>query len=126
MTSLLWRAVSDYLKGLYDKYEPPEKGPDSRKRFYDATFISGVVRCVKPYLNPVRSDMFDQNPHMLGLPDCRVIDLRTRRDPGAKGESRCGYFPDSRLRVRNAAEGWQPSRSTAEPSRHLRQSRDDM
>jgi putative DNA primase/helicase len=53
------------------------KGPDSRKRFYDASFITGVVRCVKPYLPPVKAEVFDQNPHMLGLPDCRVIDLRT-------------------------------------------------
>ncbi len=75
--TLLWRAVSDYLKALHDRYEAPEKGPDSRKRFYDASFITGVVRCVKPYLTPVRAEMFDQNPHMLGLPDCRVIDLRT-------------------------------------------------
>jgi len=75
--TLLWRAVADYLKDLHDKYEAPDKGPDPRKRFYDATFISGVVRCVKPYLPPVRAEMFDQNPHMLGLPDCRVVDLRT-------------------------------------------------
>ena len=75
--TLLWRAVSDYLKGLYDKYEPPAKGPDPRKRFYDATFISGVVRCVKPYLPPIKADVFDRDPYMLGLPDCRVIDLRT-------------------------------------------------
>lgn len=74
--TLLWRAVADYLKDLYDEYEAPEKGPDPRKRFYDATFISGVVRCVKPYLPPVRSEAFDQNPHMLGLPGCRVVDLR--------------------------------------------------
>ena len=75
--TLLWRAVSDYLKGLHDQYEAPAKGPDSRKRFYDAAFITGVVRCVKPYLPPVKAEMFDQNQHMLGLPDCRVIDLRT-------------------------------------------------
>lgn len=75
--TLLWRAVSDYLKSLFDQYKEPEKGPDSRKRFYDASFITGVVRCVKPYLPPVKAEMFDQNPHMLGLPDCRVIDLRT-------------------------------------------------
>jgi P4 family phage/plasmid primase-like protien len=75
--TLLWRAVADYLKGLHDKYKAPEKGPDSRKRFYDATFINGVVRCVKPYLPPVRSEVFDQNPDMLGLPNCRVVDLHT-------------------------------------------------
>jgi P4 family phage/plasmid primase-like protien len=75
--TLLWRAVSDYLKALHDKYEPPDKGPDPRKRFYDATFISGVVRCVRPYLDPVKADQFDRNPHMLGLPGCRVVDLRT-------------------------------------------------
>jgi P4 family phage/plasmid primase-like protien len=75
--TLLWRAVSDYLKGLFDQYKEPEKGPDSRKRFYDASFITGVVRCVKPYLPPIKAEVFDQNPYMLGLPDCRVIDLRT-------------------------------------------------
>jgi len=75
--TLLWRAVSDYLKRLFPRYEEPEKGPDPRRRFYDATFISGVVRGVKPYLPPVKAELFDQNPHMLGLPDCRVIDLRT-------------------------------------------------
>lgn len=75
--TLLWRAVSDYLKGLFKRYKEPEKGPDPRRRFYDATFISGVVRCVKPYLPAVKAELFDQDPHMLGLPDCRVIDLRT-------------------------------------------------
>ena len=75
--TLLWRAVADYLKNLHDHYKAPEKGPDSRKRFYDATFISGVVRCVKPYLPAVRCEMFDRDPYMLGLPEGRVIDLRT-------------------------------------------------
>ena len=75
--TLLWRAVSDYLKVLYAQYKAPEKGPDPRKRFYDAAFITGVVRCVKPYLPPVKAEIFDQNPHMLGLPEGRVIDLRT-------------------------------------------------
>jgi putative DNA primase/helicase len=75
--TLLWRAVSDYLKALHDKYQEPKKGPDPRKRFYDATFISGVVRCSKPYLPPVKAELFDQNPHMLGLPGCRVVDLHT-------------------------------------------------
>ena len=46
-------------------------------RLYDATFINGVVRCVKPYLPPVKAEVFDREPYMLGLPDCRVIDLRT-------------------------------------------------
>lgn len=75
--TLLWRAVADYLKELFPRYKPPEKGPDPRKRFYDAGFITGVVRCVKPYLPPVKMEVFDCDPHMLGLPDCRVIDLRT-------------------------------------------------
>jgi P4 family phage/plasmid primase-like protien len=75
--TLLWRAVSDYLKGLFNQYKEPEKGPDPRRRFYDASFITGVVRCAKPYLPPVKAETFDQNPHMLGLPGCRVIDLRT-------------------------------------------------
>jgi P4 family phage/plasmid primase-like protien len=75
--TLLWRAVSDYLKSLFDQYDAPAKGPDPRKRLYDASFITGVVRCVTPYLSAVRSELFDQNPYMLGLPDCRVIDLRT-------------------------------------------------
>jgi P4 family phage/plasmid primase-like protien len=75
--TILWRAVADYLKALHGKYPTPEKGPDSRMRFYDATFISGVVRCVKPYLPPVKAETFDCDPYMLGLPDCRVIDLRT-------------------------------------------------
>jgi P4 family phage/plasmid primase-like protien len=75
--TLLWRAVAEYLKGLFPRYKPPEKGTDPRKRFYDAAFINGVVRCVKPYLPPVKEELFDQDPYMLGLPDCRVIDLRT-------------------------------------------------
>jgi hypothetical protein len=75
--TLLWRAVADYLKTLHDKYPAPEKGPDPRKRCYDATFIGGIVRCVKPYLPPVKAELFDQDPHMLGLPGCRVVDLRT-------------------------------------------------
>lgn len=74
--TLLWRAVSDYLKGLFNQYKEPERGPDPRRRFYDASFITGVVRCAKPYLPPVKAETFDQNPHMLGLPGCRVIDLR--------------------------------------------------
>lgn len=75
--TILWRAVADYLKALHDRYHAPEKGPDSRMRLYDATFINGVVRCVKPYLPPVKAEVFDREPYMLGLPDCRVIDLRT-------------------------------------------------
>ena len=54
--TLLWRAVSDYLKGLYDQYKETEKGPDTRKRFYDAGFITGVVRCVKPYLPSIKAE----------------------------------------------------------------------
>jgi P4 family phage/plasmid primase-like protien len=75
--TILWKAVADYLKALHDRYHAPEKGPDSRMRLYDATFINGVVRCVKPYLPPVKAEVFDCEPYMLGLPDCRVIDLRT-------------------------------------------------
>lgn len=75
--TLLWRAVADYLKALHDRYEEPEKGPDPRKRFYDATFINGVVRVVRSYLPPVKAELFDQDPHVLGLPGCRVVDLRT-------------------------------------------------
>lgn len=75
--TILWRAVADYLKAMHDRYPAPEKGPDSRMRLYDATFINGVVRCVKPYLPPVKAEMFDSDPYMLGLPSCRVIDLRT-------------------------------------------------
>lgn len=75
--TILWRAVADYLKGIHGEYPVPEKGPDSRMRLYDATFINGVVRCVKPYLSPVKAEMFDSDPYMLGLPNCRVIDLRT-------------------------------------------------
>jgi len=75
--TLLWRAVADYLKDLFPQYKPPEKGPDPRKRFYDASFIAGVVRCVKPYLPAVKAEVFDQDPYLLGLPDCRVVDLGT-------------------------------------------------
>ncbi|ABF42752.1 primase P4-like protein [Candidatus Koribacter versatilis Ellin345] len=75
--TLLWRAVADYLKDLHPRYPKPEKGPDSRMRFYDAAFIGGVVRCVKPYLPPVKGELFDRDPHLLGLPNCRLIDLRT-------------------------------------------------
>jgi P4 family phage/plasmid primase-like protien len=46
-------------------------------RLYDAAFINGVVRCVKPYLPPVKAEVFDREPYMLALPGCRVIDLRT-------------------------------------------------
>lgn len=75
--TILWRAVADYLKGLHSRYNAPDKGPDSRMRLFDSNFINGVVRCVKPYLPPVKADRFDSDPHMLGLPNCRVIDLRT-------------------------------------------------
>ena len=75
--TILWKAVARYLKAMHDRYPAPEKGPDSRMRLYDATFINGVVRCVKPELPPVKAEAFDREPYMLGLPDCRVIDLRT-------------------------------------------------
>jgi P4 family phage/plasmid primase-like protien len=73
----LWKEVADYLKSLHGQYPAPKSGPDSRMRLYDAAFISNVVRCVKPYLPPVKAEVFDREPYMLGLPDCRVIDLRT-------------------------------------------------
>src|SRR5262249_32365366 len=75
--TLLWRAVSDYLKGLHDKDEAPPKGPDPPQRFFYATLIIGVFRCVKPHLPPVKAHQIYPDPHMLGLPDCRVVDLRT-------------------------------------------------
>jgi P4 family phage/plasmid primase-like protien len=74
--TLLWRAVSDNLKELYSQYKSPDKGPDPRKRFYDAGFINGVVRCVKPYLPAVKAEIFDRDPYLLALPDCRIVDLR--------------------------------------------------
>jgi D5 N terminal like len=92
--TLVWRAVADYLKSLHGKYDKPEKSrPDSRLRLYDATFTSGVVRCVKPYLRPVKADVFDSNPHMLGLPNCRVIDLQT----GAIRETRRDDYISQRI-----------------------------
>ena len=75
--TILWKAAAELLKALHGRYPAPEKGPDSRMRLDDAAFISGVVRCVKPYLPPVKAETFDREPYMLGLPDCRVIDLRT-------------------------------------------------
>ena len=75
--TLLWRAVADYLKAMFSRYKAPEKGPDSRMRFFDVSFITGVARCVKPYLPVMQAGDFDKDPHMLGLPDCRVVDLRT-------------------------------------------------
>lgn len=75
--TILWRAVADYLKSLHSRYNAPDKGADPRMRLYDSVFINGVVRCVKPYLPPVKAERFDSDPHMLGLPGCRVIDLRT-------------------------------------------------
>jgi P4 family phage/plasmid primase-like protien len=75
--TLLWKAIAEYLKGLFPKYKAPEKGPDPRMRLYDATFTGNVVRAVKPFLTPVRSTTFDRDPYLLGLPECRVIDLHT-------------------------------------------------
>lgn len=75
--TLLYGAVVTFLKGLFAKYPAPEKGADHRMRLYDAVFAGGVVRSLKPFLQPVRSSAFDRDPYLLGLPDCRVIDLRT-------------------------------------------------
>jgi P4 family phage/plasmid primase-like protien len=76
--TILWKAVADYLKKLHARYPAPKEGkPDSRMRLYEAQFIRGVVQCVKPYLPPVKADVFDRDSYMLGLPDSRVIDLRT-------------------------------------------------
>lgn len=75
--TILWRAVADYLKGLHARYPKPDSGPDSRMRLYDANFTAGVVKCVKAYLPAIKGEVFDSNPYMLGLPDCRAVDLRT-------------------------------------------------
>jgi hypothetical protein len=93
--SLLWRAVADFLAGLYPRYEPPEKGADPRKRLLDAGFIGGVVRCVKPYLPAVREEVFDRDPNLLGLPECRAVDLST----SAVREMLRGYYITRRTQV---------------------------
>ena len=77
--AVLQRDVQKYLKTLHNAYPEPEKGPDSRLRLYDANFISGVTRLVRPNLTPVQAGMFDTNPLLLGLPECRVVDLATGR-----------------------------------------------
>ena len=75
--TVLVREVQKYLKTMHGIYQPPEKGPDSRLRLFDAGFIAGTVRLVRPNLKPVREEVFDQNPYLLGLPECRVVDLGT-------------------------------------------------
>lgn len=75
--TIFWRAVADYLKGLYSKYPKPESGPDVRMRLFDTNFANGVVKNARAYLPAIKSDKFDSDPYLLGLPDCRVVELRT-------------------------------------------------
>ena len=75
---LLFRSVGKYLGSLWERYEAPEEGKtDPRRKLEDANMVQGVVRMAKVNLPVILSDKFDANPHLLGLPNGRVLDLRT-------------------------------------------------
>jgi len=71
------KAIGCYLDTMAEKYPAPVKGPDARMRLYQADFRRGVLYCVKPELRPIKQERFDADEYLLGLPDTRVIDLRT-------------------------------------------------
>ncbi len=75
--TLLNRAVKDHLKVMHDFHPKPEKGVDYRARLYDAAFVRGTASMVRLDLKPISFGAFDQSPYLLGLPDCKVVDLRT-------------------------------------------------
>jgi putative DNA primase/helicase len=75
---LLFQAVGKYLSSLWARYEAPEEGKsDPRRKLEDANMVRGVVQMAKVNLPVIQSDKFDADAHLLGLPNGRVIDLRT-------------------------------------------------
>jgi putative DNA primase/helicase len=75
---LLFRSVGKYLGALRTRYPEPEEGKsDPRRKLEDANMVQGVVRMVKANLPPILSEKFDADAHVLGLPDGRLVDLRT-------------------------------------------------
>src|SRR5262249_42627503 len=66
------------LASLWPRYAEPEEGKqDPRRKLEDANMVQGVVRMAKVNLPVIMSEKFDSDPHLLGLPDERLIDLRT-------------------------------------------------
>lgn len=75
---LLFRAVGEYLRSLWERYPEPEEGrQDPRRKLEDANMVQGVVRMVKVHIPPILSEKFDSDAHLLGLPGARLVDLRT-------------------------------------------------
>jgi putative DNA primase/helicase len=75
---LLFKAIGKYLGSLWTRYAEPEEGKqDPRRKLEDANMVQGVVRMAKANLPVIRSEKFDADPLLLGLPDGRLIDLRT-------------------------------------------------
>lgn len=75
---LLFRAAAKYLSSLWARYGEPEDGKqDPRRKLEDANMVQGVVRMAKANLPVIMSEKFDSNPYLLGLPNERIIDLRT-------------------------------------------------
>ena len=75
---LLFRAAGKYLSSLWARYAEPEEGKqDPRRKLEDANMVQGVVRMAKVNLPVIMSEKFDSDPYLLGLPDERLIDLRT-------------------------------------------------
>lgn len=76
--ALLRVAIRRYLDELHDRYSAPEPGQkDSRRALQQASFVSGVLSEVKPWLPPKLSRDFDALPTILPLQDGKVADLRT-------------------------------------------------
>jgi putative DNA primase/helicase len=75
---LLRKAVRDFLEELFHRYPKPEdEKKDYRRALKSANFADSVLREVRPLLPPVRSDSFDRDPYLLGLPGGFVIELKT-------------------------------------------------
>lgn len=75
---LLFQAAGKYLGSLWERYAEPEEGKqDPRRKLEDANMVQGVVRMAKVNLPVILSEKFDSGAHLLGLPDGRLIDLRT-------------------------------------------------
>lgn len=75
-TSLLRSSVRDYLDCLHDSLPKPE-GRDYRAKLKSAPFCRDVTTEADIKLPTIKTEAFDTNPYLLGLPNGTVADLRT-------------------------------------------------
>jgi P4 family phage/plasmid primase-like protien len=79
---LLRRAIRQYLDQLFDRYGEQQRNiPGTGKKenrwiLRHASFVSGVLAEVKPWLPPKSSRDFDADASILPLPNGKVADLR--------------------------------------------------